>query len=443
MKSIEGHLAHCLREWLAVMSILVMPVMGAGMAQAADEAARARPDAATEPPVSLAISYKFDLLRANGGADPASGAMGNIDFKMRADLDALWGWKNSVAYIQAIGDHGSKLNGNHIGSLMGVSNIEVPTNTTKLFHAWLQRNFLDDRLSLLAGLYPIDSEFSVMDSAGVLLHPSFGAPADLALTRGPSIFNTSALGVRLRWDSAERDRYAMLALLDGVPGDPGDPHGTHVRFDSGDGVFSIAEVGWMPPERGHTFEPTDPSSPQVQGADIRLHEKYESFGKYALGLWSYSERVGDLVDLDHSGRPVRRPSHGGYLMAEATLYREPGSVVRQLAGFARLSFTDGDSTAIHQALNLGLRCRMPFPDREDDIVALGYSQARLSGKYRELQALSGIDTARAEHAWELTYKAKWNDWLALQPVVQRVFHVGGEQGRNATVLGLRVEANSL
>ena len=37
-----------------------------------------------------------------------------------------------------------------------------------------------------------------VDSAGVFLGPQYGTPADLALTRGPSIFNSSALGVRAR-----------------------------------------------------------------------------------------------------------------------------------------------------------------------------------------------------------------------------------------------------
>ena len=69
---------------------------------------------------------------------------------------------------QVVGQQGGKFNARHVGSWLGVSNIEVPTNTTKVLHGWLQKNFNDGRVSLLAGLYPIDSEFSVLDSAGVL-----------------------------------------------------------------------------------------------------------------------------------------------------------------------------------------------------------------------------------------------------------------------------------
>jgi porin len=393
---------------------------------------------------TISAVYKLDLLASRGGRDDASGAMGNLDLMLRADLDALWGWKNTVAYLHALADHGAKLNGEHAGSLMGLSNIEVPTSTAKLFHAWLQRSYLDDRLSLLAGLYPIDSEFSVMESAGLFLHPAYGPPADLSLTRGPSIFNTSAFGVRARWNGAERDRYAMVALLDGMPGDPAQPHGTHIRFDAGDGVFAIAEIGYTPPERGHVMEPTDPSSPRTQGEDIRLHEKYESFGKYAFGLWGYSERVDDLVDRDGLGNPLQRRSRGGYLLAESTLYRKPGSAVFNLAGFARLSRTDGDSTAIDQAINIGLRLRAPFDTREDDIVGIAFSHGRLGDKYRQNQAANGAATASAESALEITYRYQANDWLALQPVLQYVRHPGGDPAlSDVKVLGLRVELSSL
>ncbi len=398
----------------------------------------------SEPAVTTSAVYKLDLLSSQGGLDDASGAIGNLDLMLRADLDALWGWKDTVAYLHALADHGAKPNGKHTGSFMGLSNIEVPSSTAKLFHAWLQKTSLDDRLSLLAGLYPIDSEFSVIESAGLFLHPAYGPPVDLSMTRGPSIFNTSAFGVRVRWNGSERDRYAMVALLDGLPGDPANPHGTHIRFDHGDGAFAIVELGYTPPERGHLMEPTDPSSQRTQGEDIRLHEKYESFGKYAVGLWGYSEQVDDLVDTDNLGNPIQRRSRGAYLLAEKTLYRKPGSAVFNLAGFARLSRTDGDSTAIDQAINLGLRLRAPIDTREDDIIGIAYSHGRLGDKYRQAQAALGAATAAAESALEITYRYQVSDWLALQPVYQYICHPGGDPAlSDVKVLGLRVELSTL
>jgi porin len=85
--------------------------------------------------------------------------MDNWDFKLTADADKLWGWNNTTAFLQLISNHGGKLNATHVGSFMGVDNIEVSTNTTKLFHAWLERSFFDEKFSVLAGLYPVDSQF--------------------------------------------------------------------------------------------------------------------------------------------------------------------------------------------------------------------------------------------------------------------------------------------
>jgi porin len=199
----------------------------------------------------------------------------------------------------------------------------------------------------------------------------------------------------------------------------------------------------MPSERGHTFEPTDPSSPRVQSEDIRRHEKYESFGKYAFGLWGYSEKTDDLADFDAHGRSIQRHSQGGYVLAEKTLLRTPGSATRHLDGFARFSFTDGDSTAIEYAVNLGLRLREPISGREDDILGIALSHARLSDKYRDVLAARDIATGAAENALEITYQARINDGLAIQPVYQYIRRPGGESGLDdVQVMGLRVELNT-
>jgi len=91
------------------------------------------------------------------------------------------------------------------------------------------------------------------DRFGILRHgigepaaaPSFGTPADLALTRGPSIFNNSAFGLRAKWLSADRTVYAMGALLDGIPNDPARPKRTAIRLRKAMRLCHC-RVGWMP-----------------------------------------------------------------------------------------------------------------------------------------------------------------------------------------------------
>lgn len=367
--------------------------------------------------ILIEAGVKIDAQSSRGALGKGSTRVSHLDLKLKADLEKAAGWKGGSAMINVLSNGGWGPNARHVGGQMGVTNIEVgsPT-TTRLFQAWLQQSLFDDRLEVLAGLYPIDSEFFTMDSAGVLLGPQYGTPADLAQTRGPSIFNNSAFGLRARWN-IDKSLYAMGALLDGIPNDPARPKATAIRFANGDGSFRIGEVGWRPE------------------AD---NDKFQGHAKFALGVWSYSAKVDDLVDVDAAGNPLQRTSRGGYVLGEQTLTHLGGEQNRFLTGFARHTWTDGDSTPVKNSLNLGVYAKGPFQARPDDIVGLAWTRAGLGPKWRAAQLPT--DTAASEAAFELTYRYALTPWFAIQPNWQRVRNPGGIAGRPAaTVLGARLE----
>lgn len=370
--------------------------------------------------LALELGYKADLLRnMHGGSAKGGRPMTHFELKLKADFDKLLNWSGGSGYLNLIHDSGDKLNAQRVGSLAGVSNIEVATGTERLFHAWLQQEFADGRAALLVGLYPIDSEFQVLDSAGIFLQPPYGASADLSLTRTPSIFNNSSFGFRGKWLSADRSAYVQGAVVDGIPGDPGNPRGTHIRFDKGDGIMSIVEIGLKPGDASSLADTTEQVAAGIE--------------KYAAGLWRYSTRVADQVDPG-----IDRPSRGWYVLGEKTLHQGKGG--SDLAAFLRLSGTDGDSTAIERALNLGIRAKAMVSGRGEDVVGLAYTRASLSGKWRSAQSALGVETAPCEDAWEVTYRIQANRWLAVQPVFQRIAHPGGDASRSAaSILGARIE----
>jgi porin len=382
---------------------------------------------------ALDAALKVDTVRNRGGNSSGSNTMSNLDLRAKADLGKLAGWDDATAYLHILDNRGAGINAQHTGSLMGVTNIEVPVPTTRIFHAWLQQNFFEDQLSLLGGLFPIDSEFFAMDSASLLIHPSLGTPADLALTRGPSIFNNSALGLRAKWQSADRTRYLMGAVLDGIPNDPEHPKRTTVKFNNGDGIFSIAEFGWMPLESGHSFEPSEPAT-GLKTPELVAHEKYGGLSKYAIGFWRYSTQVPDQLNAG-----INRPSQGAYVLAERTLF-SLGEAGRDFTVFARHSRSDGNSIALDRMLNLGARLRGPLASRPDDVLAVGWTQSRLSSKYRTAQSAEGTDTANHEEALEITWRAAITPYFFLQPVAQTIRHPGGASNApRANIIGLRVE----
>lgn len=398
-----------------------------------------RRTAMSEAGINLDIGYVVDMLRnTRGGLAKGGRPITHLDFKLKADFGKLVGWRGGSGYANFIHDAGGKLNVRQVGSLLGTSNIEVADNTHRFLHAWLQQEFADGQGALLAGIYPLDSEFQVVDAASVFVAPPYGATAELALTRGPSIFNTAAFGLRAKWLTKNRAAYVQGAVLDGIPGDPARQRGTHVSFDKGDGIMSIVEVGLTPPEAGHAFEPAATVRGEPLSAEMKAHEFVERIEKYALGIWRYSARVDDLVDVDAAGSPLRRRSWGWYALAERTFYRGSGS--SDLVGFARLSTTDGDSTAIRRTLNLGLRARGIIAGRERDIAGIAYTRALLGDKFRRLQAAAGSETTAYEDAWELTYRIQATRWLAVQPLLQRIGHPGGDKSRAAAhIVGARID----
>jgi len=372
--------------------------------------------------LSLDLAYKWDMLRvAKGGLRPGGRPMGHFDLRATSNLEKIIGWPGAGGFVNLIYDGGGKTNTDYLGSLLGVSNIEVPVSTTRVFQAWIEQSYAGGRGAVLVGLYPIDSEFQVVESAGLFVQPPYGAGPDIALTRGPSIFNSSAFGVRAKWELAALGVYAIGAVLDGVPGDPDHPKGTHIRFQAGDGAMQIVEIGYRPP--------ASPVSPDAQIA--------ESFGKLALGLWRYTAKVDDLVDVGADGAAELRRSAGWYALAEKTLWRRGAS---NLTGFIRLGGADGDSTAIDWFYNVGARARGLFPGRANDVFGLAHTGGNIGGKFRLRQAATGIDASAAESATEFTYRIQAAKWLVVQPLVQWYRYPGADRAvPGATVIGVRVE----
>jgi porin len=371
---------------------------------------------------------KVDTLRNRGAGSNGTRTVSHLDLKAKLDLEKAVGWEGGSAMINVISDAGRGPNARHVGGLMGVTNIEVGAPTsTRLFQAWVQQSLFDDKLAVLAGLYPIDSEFFTMDSAGVFLGPQYGTPADLAQTKGgtgPSIFNNSAFGVRARWNVTPAV-YAMGAVLDGVPNDPARPRRTAIRFAKGDGSFSIAEFGWLP-EAGN--------------------DKFKGHAKAALGLWGYSARQDDQLDVANidagniAGPAELRRSRGGYVLGERTLLQLGGDAERYLSAFARYTWTDGNSTALASSLNLGVHVKGPVASRPDDIIGLAWTRGRTAAKWRDAQVVGGGDGLGTESILEVTYRYAVTPYFAIQPNFQRIRQPGAVPGTpNTTLIGARFD----
>ena len=357
-------------------------------------------------PVQLGFIYKADVSTVVAGAHHDARYLDDYQATADVDLGAVTGLKGATAHVGLLANLGGTPN-DLAGTLQGVDNIEVARHRFRLFEAWLDQSFAGDKASLRAGLYDLNSEFYVNDSASLLIAPAFGIGSELAATgpNGPSIFPSTALAVRLKVQPA-KNVYVQAALLDAKAGVLGDPGGVDLSFK--DGGLMIAEAGWT------------------------------GRGKVAVGAWRYTKTQSDIRDLDLSGDPSRRQAHGLYLLVDQPLRGADGDV-RQLSAFARAGVSDGDTTPFVGGYQLGVLVSRLFASRPHSALSIGVDQAFLSSKYRANALDGGVRLHRTESLAEVTYADQIGRRLTVQPSLQWTHHPSGDPALpDAFVGALRV-----
>jgi porin len=374
---------------------------------------RAKRDALSEKGYDWQFVYKLDLLRKVSSPNQKNFGLDNLDIKLALDGEKIAGIKGSSALLYVLSNHGSKpaVQGKRMPH--GLDNIETPEggNTLKLYQAWVQQNFLDDKISVRVGTYDLNSEFYVTESSGMFIHPTFGIGAEMAGTgeNGPSVFPTASVAIRTKLEPAP-GYYLQAVTLDGVPGDPNNHQGTHVQFNKGDGALNVVEAGI-------------PLSVAENAHDNKL----------SLGVWRYTARFDDLLDAS-----VKQVSRGQYAMLEKVLSYKLGGKVERIKSFLRAGKTDGDTSQFDMAWSAGLVFSEPFAGRDQDELGVAFAQERNGAKYR---AVPGNSAIPHEKSFELTYRYQAMNGLVLQPIAQYLLNHSSDPTQDKTWwLGIRFEA---
>jgi porin len=376
----------------------------------------------------LEALYTADLFtNLRGGRDVGTDLLGDASVTLSVDAGTLLGWDGTTAFVYALANHGGDPS-QRIGDLQVVSNIEAPS-TAKLYEAWVQQNLLGERLSILVGLYDLNSEFDVIEAAGLFLNSSFGIGAEFGLSgrNGPSIFPTTSLGLRVSARPAPR-LTLRAAVLDGVPGNPNDPTGTHIILREEHGALIAGEAATLIEPHGQADRARRPIGRGRHAPAYR--------GKLAVGGWAYTARFDDVAAKRPDGQPVRRRgSYGAYALAEYTLWPEAAAPGQGLAGFLRVGLADPRTNRVAAYTGAGLVYRGPIPGRDADRVGLGVAAAHNGDRYMEARGAAGELVERSEVAIELTYRARISSWLAIQPDLQYIIDPGTEPDRADALAG--------
>lgn len=360
---------------------------------------------AAEPALTYSVVYTADLTSVHSSGLHAGRYLDNLDVVADLDLEKATGWQGAKLHAYVLNNSGGTPN-DVAGTLLGVDNIEVTVPRLRMFELWLEQGFANGHASLRGGLYNLNSEFYASEAAGLLIGPAFGIGSELAATgpNGPSIFPSTALGLRLNVDLG-KDVYLRAAVIDAKAGVLGDQHG--VDFTFRDGVLEIAQAGIEAPV------------------------------KLTAGVWRYSRQQSDIRDLDALGNPARRHAQGAYLLAEHRV--AGGEEGRSVTAFARVGISDGETTPFQGGWQAGLRLAQPLANRPDSALSIGFEQGLLDRKFRANLRDQAIRPGAAETGIEVTYADRVAKRVTLQPDLQWIRHAGGDRAApDRWVVALRV-----
>lgn len=343
----------------------------------------------------VAFAYTQDVFHnADGGLRTGTAWMNNVDLTYRRAFDD---GARGTLFAYVLHNNGNSFSNEYAGDTQVVSNIDAP-RATRVYELWYDYP-VNDHVSLLFGKFDLNSEFDVIDSAGLFLHSSHGIGAAFGLSgrNGPSIFPVTSLAARIHWriDDARSLRYAMF---DAVAGDPADPSATTINL--GQGVLHALEY-----------------NQQLSGR-LRL----------GLGAWRYSS---SFARVDGTGNGD--DNDGAYVFADARLWQDRGGP--SLDGFVRFGVADERFNRVERYTGAGIVLSSFSRRRPEDRIGLAVAHARTSSRFR---AASPTPRDRAETAIELTWHAPITPWLQIQPDIQYIIDPSFEPMRDdALVFGLR------
>jgi porin len=336
----------------------------------------------------------------------------NLNVQLDIDAGALFGWQDTLGYLDGLWLQGG-LPSSFVGDAQGVSNISAP-NSVKLYEAWIQKNFAAGQISLLAGLYDLNSEFYRLQSAGLFLNSSFGIGPEFAQSglEGPSVFPDTAAGMRIALKPVE-GVIVRTAVMNGVPVDR--PNGSREVFKNGDGALIVTELALL----DRPALKTRPPKHQFRIGRQAMLGEYDT--KVAVGGWYYTASFDDLSETQADGRPVKHRGSGGfYALADQLLCRCSDRPDQKLTGFLQVGIGDNRVDRFGSYVGAGLTVVAPFAGRSMDELGLGLAYARNGSHYTNAQEMQGLPVANAEKTIELTYLIQVTSWLALQPDLQYV-----------------------
>lgn len=384
--------------------------------------ADAQQDGRTPAP-EWGVAYTSEFWgNVSGGLNRGVRYMDNLDLTAEFNLDEMIGWRGGTLFLYGLGNQGGSIS-ELVGDYQGISNIEAETSW-RLFEAWIEKAVPGTGISLLGGLYDVNSEFNMLPSAQLFINSSHGIGAAMGTSgrAGPSIFPLTSLGARLKMKLVP-GLYLQTAAVDGIPSNPGSTGGTKIYLRKDDGLLVTGELTYL---AGGTGEARRASTM------LRRNTEPETPARIAVGGWYYTRQSRSFAESGGEGR-----QRGVYAIAEALFSGEGAHPGEGLFLFGRMELVNAEFTPVTGYFGGGLVYGGLLREGGKDRAGLAVAHAIRSPDYQVGRSAA----SHAETNLELTYLTVLNDHLRMQLNSQYVRNPGWLRTvGNAWVNGLRVIA---
>lgn len=343
-----------------------------------------------------------------GGQRQGATYSGLLQFGTEIDFGKLAGWPGLSFNTTWIWLAGGSPTTALTGALFPASGTESP-NGFRALDLWLQQMLFDDVLTLRAGMFNADRDFTISE--------------------GCQLFLNSATGWPILYDGQ----------LGGPPAYPFAAPGVYAAVEPGGGwkfqAAALQGTVWPPAENPTNFYWN--LSPQT--GILYLGEAHYSWRNAKLpGTAKLGVMFDSGLDANTDGNGATWGSSFFYGIIDQWLWRENGTPAdspQGIAWFNRTGFSGTpESSPIGMLFNTGFTWTGPLPTRDEDAAGIAFVWNRLSpGETSQIEGGNAGD----EFAIEVTYQAQITPWFALQPDIQYFIQPGASSATpNALVLGL-------
>jgi len=342
----------------------------------------AQKDTCTYHPSPLfKISYTGDLANnISGGIRNGNFYLGMANIEMLFQTEQAGLWKGGQLFINASNTHGDSPSMNMLGDIQIASNIDVGERTL-LHECWVKQDF--NHVSITLGLQDLNTEFITSECAGLYINSSFGTHSSIANSLPLPITPLTSLSLQVKY-SVTASLSIKTAIFDGLPDDmEKNDHNLQWKLSKDDGFLSFSEISL---------------SPTISEKD----------GNYKLGCYFHNsyktQRDSESVSQSHPA------NYGIYFIADQIIYKHP--MGKTLSLFAQASLCPNDLNENWYYLGLGLNFSNFSSKHKCDVLGLAIAHA-------------GMQKSNCETVFELTYKAKLNKWITIQPDIQYIINPAG------------------